>query len=104
MIYFNGFFPFALFLKKNPFVTCDTKTQWSASKCNFNKDQYSLLINVFYKYLIQQWIDFSHETLSSCLFHVLDFYLAFDLDSSLQFLLNRIYGNCTQAFLKAREK
>lgn len=39
-------------------------------------------------------------SLSSCLFHVLDFYLAFDLDSSLQLLFNHIYGNCTKAFLK----
>lgn len=90
----------ALFLKKNCFVTCDTKTQWSAFKHNFNKDQHSLLINVFYKYLIQQWIGFSHDSLFSCLFHVLDFYLAFGLDSSLQFLFNCIYGNCTKAYLK----
>lgn len=55
---------------------------------------------MFYKYLIQQWIDFAHYTLSSCLFHILDFYLAFDLDSSLQLLFNHIYGNYTKAFLK----
>lgn len=60
----------------------------------------TLLINVFYKDLIQQQIDFSHDTLSSCLLHVLDFYLAFDLDSSFQFLFNHIYGNCTNTFLK----
>lgn len=106
MISFNTF-PFALFLKKNCFVTCDTKTQWSASKCNFNKHQYSLLINMFYKYLIQQWIDFSHDTFFififvSCTWFLLSIWIRFFLATFIQPYLWKLHKSIFEARKKVR--
>lgn len=88
-----------------------TKTQWFATKCNFNKERSLLFTNQDVLWTFNSAINW----LGSWYFiflHVLNFYLRkkwlmhllYDLDSPSQFLLNHIYENCIKAFLKLEKK